>query len=67
MIPLARRGIQILTVNCPRCGRPVATASRSLIGADAAKAQYEGICERCITPNELMDIQQAQLNAIRGT
>jgi uncharacterized protein DUF2688 len=54
--------ITIITTSCRRCGRTLATASRSIHGADRAKAQLGSICESCITPAERIEI----LNAIGG-
>lgn len=60
-----RRGpIQIVTQNCPRCGRPVAGVSRSIHGADAAHARFSGICERCVTDEERQEIENAIVGAI---
>jgi hypothetical protein len=61
---MPRRPITILTTSCRRCGRPLATASRSLTGADAAKEQYDRICERCVTPEERQAMLDAQAGAI---
>lgn len=61
---MRRMRIGILTTSCQRCGRPIATASRSIIGADAAKAQFDRICSRCITPEEEKEIRRIQAKAI---
>jgi hypothetical protein len=59
-----RQPIRILTTTCRRCGRPVATADRSITGADAAKRQYDRICQGCTTPEEERAMLAAQAGAI---
>jgi hypothetical protein len=58
--------IQIITTSCRRCGCKLATASRSIYGADRAKAELGSICERCITPAERERILAAIAGAILG-
>lgn len=60
----SRGKIRIITTTCRRCGNPVATASRSILGADAAKAKFDRICKSCITPDEEREILNAQAGAI---
>jgi hypothetical protein len=59
-----RQPLRILTTTCRRCGKPVATASRSLYGADAAKARLDRICEACCTPEERREMLTLQADAI---
>jgi hypothetical protein len=59
-----RGKIQILTVSCRRCDKQLATASRSLFGADAAKARLDRICEGCATPEERREMLTLQADAI---
>jgi len=49
---MKRRRITIERVNCRRCGKEISTASRSVLGLDALKAQYGSICHDCTTPEE---------------
>lgn len=58
------RKIQIITTTCRRCSKPLATLSRSIHGADQLKAQYDRICESCITPQEQQAILEGQAAAI---
>jgi hypothetical protein len=51
-----RSSFRIITTSCRRCGQPVATGNRSLYGLDALKAQYDRICEACITSAEQADM-----------
>jgi hypothetical protein len=57
---------KIITTTCRRCGKALATGSRSLYGADAAKAELDRICENCVTPEERQEIQRAIGQAIAG-
>jgi hypothetical protein len=59
-----KQRIRILTTNCKRCGKPLATLSRSLYGAEQAKAQYEGICQDCVLPDERQEINNLIAEAI---
>lgn len=61
-----RRRITIVTTSCRRCGCRLATASRSIHGADNAKAELDSICERCVTPEERQRIMAAIAGAILG-
>ncbi len=54
-----RRRITIETTHCKRCGKLLATASRSLYGLDTLKAKYGNICQDCITPDELVEMNDA--------
>lgn len=60
------KGINILTTTCRRCGRPIATLSRSIIGADEEKATLDRICSGCITADEQRRIELAQSQAARN-
>ncbi len=59
-----RRRPMIHTVPCPRCGKQVATLTKSLYGLDAAKKQYEGLCSSCVTEEEEKDIIEIQARGI---
>jgi hypothetical protein len=52
--------ITIETVHCKRCGRELATTSRSIHGLDNLKAQYGYLCHDCTTESE----RQAMIEAI---
>lgn len=56
--------ISLVMTACRRCGKPITTGSRSLYGADEAKAKLDRICEICITPDERQAILAAQAVAI---
>lgn len=49
-----RRGrrIHLVETTCRRCGKPLLTASRSLMGADNAKMVYGSICSECMGTDE---------------
>ena len=59
--------IQVYTVKCRRgCGKTLATANRSIWGVpDSIRQKYQGICEDCMTPDEMNELQSAQMNAVR--
>ncbi len=62
-----RRGaFQLVTTSCRRCGKALMTGSRSLFGADAAKARLDRICEACVTPEERAEMLGEQAKAILG-
>lgn len=56
--------VSIITTECRRCGKPVATVSRSILGADETYERYSGICSNCITPEEQEEIIRLQAEAI---
>ena len=37
---------------CKRCGKPVTTTNRSILGLDNLHSQYAGICHQCMNDNE---------------
>lgn len=53
------RRIEILTTTCRKCGKTIATLSRSLFGADQAKA-IGPICSSCVTEEEKYEIRRIQ-------
>jgi hypothetical protein len=56
--------IQIITAPCRRgCGTQLATASRSIYGADEAKRKYELICNDCLTAEEKEHMHNSIANA----
>lgn len=63
---MKRQRIKLVYRKCPRCGKTIAGVNRSITGADSVFKKYAGICEDCITPDELKEIEQAQAKAIRG-
>jgi len=50
------RKISIETVKCVRCGKSIATTSRSVLGLDTLKFKYGYICSDCATPSEKQHI-----------
>jgi len=60
---MPRGKIEIVTTSCKRCGRSISTLSRSIVGADALKAELGEICESCITPEEHRRILEATMKA----
>jgi hypothetical protein len=62
---MARKRIAIIVSKCRRCGKPLATASRSIWGADAIKKKYELICDDCLTPEEKDDMFQKQVEQVK--
>jgi len=48
--------ISIITAPCRHCGKPVATASRSILGLDELKARYGVVCSDCITGDEVQTL-----------
>lgn len=64
---MKRGRIFFYTAPCRRgCGTMLATASRSILGADALKRKYELICDKCLTPEEHDEILRGQAGAILG-
>ena len=61
---LRMKPIQIVTTKCKRCGKQIATGSRSLIGLDSLKSALGDICNDCITPEERQIILHAQGTAL---
>ena len=62
-----RTRFTIQMTTCRRCGKALATGSRSLYGADAAKARLDRICRSCITPEEQAEIELAVNAAVFKT
>jgi len=61
---MPRKRITIETVDCRRCGREIAAASRSVLGLDSLKETYGGICGDCITPDEKSKINHEILSGV---
>ena len=62
---MARRRRPLITyTNCKRCGKPLATASRSIMGLDKLKERLGSICSDCITPEEEQEMLNAMASAI---
>jgi hypothetical protein len=53
-----KRGCKIRLGNCRRCGKRLATGTRSLIGAEALKRKWELICATCLTPAERVELER---------
>lgn len=58
--------IQVVFTTCKRCDKQLAMTNHSINGADAAKKQYEGLCNSCVTNEEKAEILKAQAEAFRG-
>jgi len=63
-----RQPIRIVRMECRRnCGRKVATLNRPIHGARRDYDRLHGICERCITPEERRQLEDAMvINATPG-
>ncbi|WP_322075522.1 DUF2688 domain-containing protein [Burkholderia cenocepacia] len=68
---MRKNRIQIVTTKCRRCGKPISTLSRSIVGADSLRAELGEICGECITPEEdrriLEGTMQAAVKACQGS
>jgi len=56
--------LRLVPTTCRRCGKPLMTGNRSLIGADAAKRRFDRVCVACTTPEdrERMDAAMMGIN-----
>ena len=61
---MRRQPFALISASCQRCGRPVMTGNRSLIGADMAKEAFGVICSGCVTEEEERRMLAAQADAI---
>ena len=61
---MRRPKFELIKTSCRRCGCELYTGSRSLFGADAAKAKYDRICDKCVTEQERNEMLNAQASAI---
>lgn len=61
---MRRSAPSIITIKCPRCGKSVASMARSITGAEDIRKKYQGICSKCITPQEQNDMLKGQAAAI---
>ncbi len=52
-------------IKCPRCGKNVTTITSPITGAIEAYNKFKGICSQCVTPQEEMEILNAQAKAIQ--
>jgi len=59
-----RKRITIEQTACKRCGKPLATASRSILGLDRLKARLGSICSDCTTEDEKQEMLRAMAGAI---
>jgi hypothetical protein len=57
--PQHKRAFYIVFVRCNRCGRRLASGSRSLWGAgeEGPRHLYGQVCTSCLTPAEVQDMQ----------
>jgi hypothetical protein len=58
--------ISIITVKCKRCGKEIATTSRSILGLDSLKAKYGNICQGCMDQDEQYRMLDEMANKIIG-
>ena len=56
--------ITIEQTTCRRCGKPLATTSRSLFGLDRLKARLGSICSDCMTEDEKQEMLEAMGDSI---
>ena len=54
-----KRRVYLVETTCRRCGKPLLTASRSIMGADRAKVAYGSICSECMGEDERRDMTMA--------
>lgn len=59
-----RRRPLIVHTNCKRCGKPLVTTSRSIMGLDKLKERLGSICSNCTTPEEKQEMLDAMAGAI---
>lgn len=63
---MRKNRITIETVHCKRCGKELATTSRSVHGNDKLKTYWGYICSNCTTPEEKTLMQeQISLGIVR--
>jgi hypothetical protein len=51
-----RTRFQLISTTCRRCGKPIATGSRSLFGLEDLKTQYDRVCQDCLSSDEQNDL-----------
>ncbi|CAZ15860.1 DUF2688 domain-containing protein (plasmid) [Xanthomonas albilineans] len=54
----------VVSTHCRRCGTPLRTLRHSLLGLDDLKQRLGSICTACLIPEELAEIEQAQVEAL---
>lgn len=54
-----RSRIIIIATHCERCGKPIHTASRSVLGLDGLKARLGNICSQCIGTDKEHELHMA--------
>jgi hypothetical protein len=57
--------ISLLKTKCERCGKELATASRSLWGIDKLKERFGAVCSACITQEESAELIHSMGKAIQ--
>ncbi len=56
---------QLVTMSCKRgCGKTITTLSRPIYSTAEDFERYSGICENCLTEEELADINGPMLHRI---
>lgn len=48
--------ITIISCNCKRCGKKLATTNQSIYGLDANKKNFGIVCSDCVTEEEKREI-----------
>jgi hypothetical protein len=64
---LRTKPFHLVNTNCPRCGKPTVTGSRSLYGADTLKKKLSGVCSACITQEEREEIDKTLAEYVYST
>ena len=59
-----KRKISLVYYTCPRCGKQTVGLNRSITGTEVARNKYKGLCEKCATEEEKMDILKEQAEGI---
>lgn len=55
---------RIYLTKCKRCGKPLASLTQSIWGANDAQTKYAGICEGCMTEKEKQELQNMVNTAV---
>ena len=58
---------RIYLTKCKRCGKPLASLTQSIWGANDARYKYAGICKECMTEEEKQEVQNMVNAAVLRT
>lgn len=50
--------IELITVKCPRCNDEVQTLKQPIYGSTEAMQKFRGVCGKCITKEELDELDR---------